>query len=80
MPTHLYLTAHINAKRVRLLRSNFLAYWNSLGLSGGCDHWSNYSPKLKLKTVPTSGLRKIADQNRSEFTLAFLTLLNFNHN
>ena len=38
MPTHLYLTAHLNAKWVRLFRSNFLAYQNSLGLSGGCKH------------------------------------------
>ena len=26
MPTFLYLTAHLNIKRVRLLRSNFIAY------------------------------------------------------
>ena len=26
MPTFLYLTAHLNTKQVRLLRSNFLAY------------------------------------------------------
>ena len=37
MPTHLFLTAHFNTKQVRQLRSNFLAYWNSLGLSGGCE-------------------------------------------
>ena len=36
MPTFLYLTAHLNAKQARLLRSNFLAYKTSLGLSGGC--------------------------------------------
>ena len=38
MPTHLYLTTHINANRVRQLRSNFLAYQTSLGLSGGSKH------------------------------------------
>ena len=33
-----------NAKRVRNFRSNFLAYWISLGLSGGCEHLVNLSP------------------------------------
>ena len=43
MPTHLYLTTHINANRVRQLRSNFLAYQTSLGLSGGFEQSSIYS-------------------------------------
>ena len=37
MMTEIYLTAHLNAKQVRPLRSNFLAYQNILGLSGGCE-------------------------------------------
>ena len=39
MPADLYLTAHINAKRVGLIRSNFLTYLTCLGLSGGCEHY-----------------------------------------
>ena len=42
MPTYLYLTTHLNAKRVRQLRSNFLIHQNSLGLSGSCEHPSIY--------------------------------------
>ena len=34
----LYLTAHSNAKRVRLFRSFYIAYQNSLSLSRECSH------------------------------------------
>ena len=36
MPTILYLTALKPAKRARLVRSSFIAYPASLGLSGRC--------------------------------------------
>ena len=48
MPADLYLTAHFNAKRVRLVRSNFLAYRTSSGLSGGCEHPLSYYNFFKL--------------------------------
>ena len=38
-----YLTAHLNAKRVRQLRSNFLEHKTSLGLSSGCEQRSVFS-------------------------------------
>ena len=48
MPTYLYLRARLNANRVRQLRSNFLAYYTSLGLCGGCQHRQKKVTKYHL--------------------------------
>ena len=61
MPTYLYLTAHHNAKWVRLLRSNFLAYQTSLGLFGGCEQERKKERYLKSKQE-----REIKKQERQE--------------
>ena len=68
MPTFLYLTAHSNAKRVRLFRSFYIAYQNSLGLYRDCEQDLNL--RLWL-LVPQSNSITIKPRSPTDFQTIF---------
>ena len=67
MPTFLYLTAHYNAKQVRLFRSFYIAYKNSSGLSRSVrTRWSKYTTYTTLT---------LANMRINRFPMAHYSLL-----